>query len=79
MPAVHTTGINWEQIAAFTVVAGAILGMIGRYVGRMIRDAIDQFRHEVVGQLDNRLTSVENDVKLIKAIVEKRRRLCHLH
>jgi hypothetical protein len=65
--AVHTEGINWESVAAIVsiviTVVGGIFGIIARMVSNRITTAIDRFRIEVVGQLDTRLTRVEEAVE----------------
>lgn len=60
---VHTTGINWESViaivAAIVTVMSIVIGVIGKMIGNQITSAINKFRLDVVAQLDNRLTSVE--------------------
>ena len=70
-PAVRTTGVNWDSVAAivgiisgviatFAIIAGWIGKWFAKYITTQITGAINQFRIEVVATLENRLTRVED-------------------
>ena len=67
---VHTTGVNWESIAAITscivVVMSAIIGVFAKVIGNQITSSIDKFRVAVINQLDHRLTVLEVKVDTLR-------------
>jgi pyruvate/oxaloacetate carboxyltransferase len=75
--AVHTTGINWTSV--LTIVVSILSGIAvlsaglasvvrssSRQVATTITAAINQFRIDVVNQLDVRLTAVETKMDDIR-------------
>lgn len=60
---VHTSGVNWQSVAAIVgavvVAMSAVFGLIARVVSNQITGAINKFRIEVVDKLDRRLTRIE--------------------
>jgi hypothetical protein len=62
-PIVHTTGVNWELVAAIVTCVvttmTVIFGLFARLVSGQITSAIDRFRIEVVSVMDKRLAVVE--------------------
>lgn len=73
MPTVHTTGVNWESVAAIVTILSIVFGFIARMVGSMIVRAIDKFQIRVVNQLEHRLTTVETQVTDIQNNMVRRR------
>ena len=68
---VHTTGVNWDSVAAivgiisgvittFAIIVGWISKSFAKYITNQITSSINQFRIEVVATLENRLTRVED-------------------
>lgn len=60
---VHTAGVNWQATVAIVggvvVIMSAVIGVFSRWIAGQITGAINQFRVDVVAQLDLRLTAVE--------------------
>lgn len=60
---VHTTGVNWELVAAIVTCVvttmTVVFGLFARLVSGQITSSIDRFRIEVVNVLDKRLIVVE--------------------
>lgn len=72
-PVVHTTGINWDSVAAivgivsgviatFAIIAGWLGRMFAKYITTQITGSINRFRIEVVATLEHRLTHLEDMV-----------------
>lgn len=61
---VHTTGINWESVAVIAgIVVGlmsTVLGFFAKLIGNQITAAINKFRVDVIGLLENRMTAMES-------------------
>jgi len=67
---VHTSGINWVSVltivcttvGALAIILGGIVRYITKAINRTIKDAINQFRIDVVSSLVTEITVIKSQV-----------------
>lgn len=79
---VHTSGINFASyfaivgsivgiVAGMGAIAGLLASRRSKQMSEQITGAINQFRIDVINQLEHRLTSVENKVDTVNRNTRK--------